>query len=259
MANTNIATIPSDDLAIITDSLTSDEQKIIKTLLASNEVPDKLISEDATAEELWTCLTAACKGTKLVQSAGTKIKLYLGAVLTRIQDHPELYNNQGYKTFNEFMSVGVPALFGVSRAEAYLTKRIIEETGNKLTIDQMSEIGISNMNIASQAIRQRTPSGVTPEQRDKVVDYWIDAAKTDSFQKIKERAANQGVVDSPQDFNMVQRTLNLKESTDQRWMEFRKQPWVAANGGGTDSTILEAMMDECACWEAKANEAKEEK
>lgn len=253
MANT--ITTATTTIALLTEEMTTDEKKIISALLASKDSPDKLISADATPEELWMCLSAACKGTQLVTAAGTKFKLFLGAILTRIQDHPDLWKAHGYNTFNDFMSKGVYSLFGVSRAEAYLTKRIIEETGDKLTINEMADIGISNLNVAATAIRQRTPSGVTPEQRDKTKDIWIGRAKNKTYQQMKELAATDGVVDSPQDFDMVGRTFNLKQTTDERWMAFRKQPWVSAKGGGTDSTILEAMMDECASWEAEAEEA----
>ncbi len=256
MPDTNVTTTTSDDMDMLSGDMSSEEKLIIKELLSSSDSPDNLIPADISPTDLWTCLSAACKGSRKVAAAGTKIKLYLGAVLTRLQDHPDLWTAQGYKTFNDFMTRGVEELFGVSRAEAFLTKRIIEETGKILTIDQMSEIGISNLNIASGAIRKRVPSGATPEQREKVTNYWIEAAKKDSFQQIKERAASEGIVDSPQDFTMVARTLNIKESTDTRWMAFRKQPWVSAKGGGTDGSILDAMMDECASWEAEFEESQ---
>jgi len=89
-----------------------------------------------------------------------------------------------------------------------------------------------------------------------VADYWIDAAGKDTYQQIRERAATQGIVEQPADLDMVTRTLNIQKSTDERWMAFRKQPWVSAKAGGSDSVILDAMMAECSSWESELNEAE---
>jgi hypothetical protein len=200
--------------------------------------------------ELWGYLAASCKGVRRVEDAKSRLKIFLGRILVQVQKHPELYQAQGYPTFNEFASVGVDRLFGVSRNEAFICKKIAEELGDSLSIQEMSDIGISNLNLAANAIRQKVPDGAPPDVKEREKQYWIKSAKTDTYVQLRERMAIKGLVEEG-DLEMAVLAMSIQKSVRDRWMEFRKQPWVRLRAGETDSMVLDALMQEASCWEGE--------
>ncbi len=240
--------IQKDDAAFLSSVLSPQEQEIVRELLTTTKSAIEVIPDDITPTDLWAYLSASCKGIARVDFAKSRLKLFLGRMLVQIQKYPELFQAQGYATFNAFATEGVEKLFGVSRNEAYVVKRIEEELGARLSIQEMSEIGISNLNLASKAIRQKIDEGTPPEIREKVINYWIESAKTDSVAAMNERLASNGLDPG----EMMALTINVKKPTRDKYLEFRKQDHVVWKcGGNSDNSILDSLMDEASCWEAE--------
>jgi hypothetical protein len=246
----------TDDAAFISSVLSPEEQTIVRELLTTRKSANEVIPDDISSTELWSYLSACCKGVVRVEDARSRLKIFLGRMLVQIQKHPELYQAHGYPNYNAFISKGVQLLFGVSRNEAFVCKKIIEELGDRLTIDEMSDIGISNLNLAANAIRQKVPDGVTPEVREREITYWVDHAKTDNYATLKERLVVRGLIEEG-DLSMSILSLNLQQGVRDRWMAFRKKDWVRAKAGETDSQILDALLMEASAWEAEFQSAEQ--
>lgn len=235
--------------------LTADEQAIVRELLSTTRSGSEVIPDDIAPEELWRYLSATCKGVRRVEDAKSRLKFFLGRMLVKLQSHPQLFEAQGYTTFNDFVTYGLEKLFGVSRNEGYVVKRIDEELGRRLTVSQMAEIGISNLSLAATALRQKLDPGTPPEKREAEITRWIDLAKTSTVKEMREVLASDGLVEEG-DLEMTVLSLTLRKSVRSRFAEFRKQPWVRAKGGETDSSLLDAMMAEAATWEAEYEQAR---
>jgi hypothetical protein len=92
------------------------------------------------------------------------------------------------------------------------------------------------------------------EKREEQIQYWINAARTDTYVGLKERIADQGLVEEGE-LEMKSLVLSLRGDVRERWMEFRREPWVINKAGAnTDSSVLLAILSECSSWEAEYEE-----
>jgi hypothetical protein len=253
----DIAIRDNSDAVFLSTILSPEEKEIIRELLTTTRPANEVIPDDISSSDLWMMLAATCKGVKGVEDAKSRLKIFLGRMLVQLQKHPELYQAHGYPNYNSFMTEGVQALFGVSRNEAFVCKKIIEELGDRLTIEEMSDMGISNLNLVANAIRQKVPDGVASDVREREITYWVDHGKTDNYATLKERLVIRGIIDEGE-IDMQMLSINLQKSVRDRWMRFRKQDWVKAHAGETDSMILDALMSEAMCWEATVEREREQ-
>ena len=247
--------VPIGEYEALTNLLTADEQVIVKDLLTTTDPPSDVIPDDMSPTDLWRYLAAVCKGITRTQEAAARLKFFLGRILVQVQKNPELYTSQGYETFNNFVTDGVPKLFGVSRPEAYISKKISEVLGERLPINEMEEIGISKLNVASNAIRQKTPLGTPSDVASRTLELWVSRSKEMSLDEMKETQAKENGGETG-DADSVSVIFNLKESVYERFKEFRAQEWVLAKAGKSDSEVLDAMMAEAATWEAEYQETR---
>lgn len=247
--------VPIGEYEGLTSLLTADEQVIVKELIMTTEPPSEVIPDDMSPTDLWRYLAAVCKGITRTQEVSARLKFFLGRILVQVQKNPELFTSQGYENFNNFITEGVPKLFGISRPEAYISKKISEVLGERLTIDEMENTGISKLNVASNAIRQRTPVGTPSDVVERVTELWVSRSKEMTLDEMKSKLAEETGGETG-DFETVSVIFQVKESVYERLKEFRAKPWAKARAGESDSDLLEAFMAECASWE---DEEKAEK
>jgi hypothetical protein len=239
------------DALVQTAELSPKERRIVVDILNTSETAEQLIPDTIAPEDLWEKLSATAKALERIGRAISRLKPFLGRMLIVLQKYPDLYKDLGYPNFNEFMTRGCEELFGVSRSEAFACKRIAEVFGNALTPGQMEEIGLSKLSIAATAVKKRIDDGMPQEIKDKQINYWVEAAKTDTFFGLKERIADQGLVDAGE-LEMKSLVLYLREEVREQFLEFRRNPWVVSTAGaGTDSAVLLRMMEECSSWQSE--------
>jgi hypothetical protein len=243
--------IPVSEYESLTSLLTSDERVIVMEMLTTRRSTTELIPDDMDPTDLWRYLSAACKGINRTTEAAARLKLFLGRILVQVQKCPDLFLSQGYTSFNDFITTGVPKLFGISRPEGFIAKKIAEELGGRLAIEEMEQIGISKLNAAANAIRQKAPEGTPQEIRERTVDLWVERAKNSSLDQMKQFAVDDGLAEKGE-MDVVTVIFELKGNVYERFKEFRDQPWVLAHvGGTTDSEVLDGMMAECQSWQAE--------
>lgn len=234
--------------------LSPEEAKIVGELLNTERSAVDALPDDIAADDLWRKLSATAKALSRIQAAVGKLKPFLGRMLVLLQRHPELHQNIGYDNFNDFMSKGCWEFFQVSRNEAFACKRVAEEIGNRLTPEEVSNIGFTKVALAATAIRKRTDVGMLPEARERVIKEWVEAARESTVIEIKEKMADYGIIEAGE-LEMETLVMNLRKDVRERYLAFRKASFVRAHAGGeSDSLILDAMMMECSTWEASVAE-----
>lgn len=247
-----------DGTDLLTAALTREEQEIVRELLTTQKPAAEVIPDDITPDDLWRYLSATCKGVRRVEDARARLKFWLGRMLVKIQAYPQLYEAQGYANFSDFVANGLDRLFGVSRNEGFIVKRIDEQLGKVLSIEQMTDIGIVNLSIAASAIRSETSDGTPPEKREEITRRWIDLARTKTGKEMKTIMVANGLIEKG-DLDLTVITLTVQKSVEDKWRTFRGQKWVSAKVGSTDSGLLNCLMAEAASWEAEFNEAARDK
>ena len=246
--------MPISEYVSVVGLLTADEQVIVRELLSTDLPTSEVIPDDMSPTDLWRYLAATCKGINRTQEASARLKLFLGRILVQVQKHPELYKSQEYDTFNSFITDVVPKLFGISRPEAFIVKKISEELGDTLQIDEMESIGVSKLNVAANSIRQKNVAGTPDDIRQKTVDLWVERAKTSSLEQMKQFQVDDGLKEAGE-VDTVSVIFQLKEGVYERFKMFRAQPWVRKKAGESDSEVFEALMAEAAVWEAEAEDS----
>lgn len=242
--------MPIGEYESVVGLLTTDERTIVRELLTTTQSAAEVIPDEMSPTDLWRYLAATCKGINRTQEASARLKFFLGRILVQVQKHPELFQSQDYATFNDFVTVGVPKLFGISRPESFIVKKIQEELGARLKIEEMEDIGISRLNVAANQIRQKTPPGTPIEIREKTVELWVERAKTSSLEQMKQYAVDDGTAEAGE-MDTVSVILQLKKSTYDRFCDFRANDWVKKRAGESDSDVLDALIAEASSWEAE--------
>src|SRR5215472_16387690 len=134
------------------DQFTPEEQDIFRQLTTTTLAPNQLIPMDMDPARAWKNLLIASKLVRAAEEAIAKLKPYIGRLLVLVRENPFLYEEHGYRTFNDFMTDGMPALFKISRAEAYNCLKVARELGF-LSADQLTEIGFAKLNVLASIVK----------------------------------------------------------------------------------------------------------
>jgi hypothetical protein len=239
------------DFEIAFEGMTTDEREIVRNLLTTTKPLNEVIPDDISAFDLSRNLMAACKGKQRTEWADSRIKLWLGRMLVVARNCPELWQGN-YKDFDDFMTTGVPKLFGVSRNEGFKVKKIIEELSGSLSMNEMQGIGLGRLNAAATAIRKKTPEGTPDYVREKTVQTWVERAKNNTIEKLNEFMVAEQVISQGDADATCTVMFELKKDVYEKFKVFRDQEWVTSKcGGRSDNRIIEAMLSECSSWEAE--------
>jgi hypothetical protein len=254
-----VAEVAPAGFSVFHGVLSADEQDIIRKLLSSTETAEKIIPDDPSlmdAETLWKYLAASCKAMSRVNDAISKLKPLVGRMLIVIQKHPDLYESQGYRTYDDFMTRGVPSLFSISRPEAYNAKNIANNLGF-LNPPEMAEIGMTKLRIVASAMKASTIEGMPQELVDGKRKEWVDAAKTMNVADLRAKQVTDGQC-GPGENEYGAINIVTSKATKERWNDFRKNPLIIGFVDG--KSLIDCMIDECeASWIPQAEEAMRQK
>jgi hypothetical protein len=244
--------LPSQVQQIFTD----EEQVIWQTLIKSEVSAAETIPDNLPASELWSYLRVVTRGLGKAQQAISRLKPFLGRILILIKQHPHLYEQHGYQTYSDFMSHGVPAMFGVSRPEAFNCAKVAEQL-QFLPANQMEKMGFSMLNSLSTAIKRSTQDGMPVEMVQAKRDFWVAQATSGITVKQFQEKMEDAAVIANGEMDRVTIVLLVTPDMRKRWNEFVAQPEIQAYCNcETPEGILERMLEECEPhWLATANDA----
>jgi hypothetical protein len=222
-----------------------DQQAIWNTLASSNKSAAELIPDDLTPANVWAYLQVVTIGLKKAQQAVSRLKPYFGRILSLVQKHEHLYSQIGYDSFNDFMTRGVPELFGISRAEAFNCLRIAEVL-DTLPSGTMESVGFSKLNLVASAVRKQTDSGTPIEMRKEKLEFWVAAAQSSTVKDLREQVED-ATQTPPGDLGPQEPvTIFVTPEVKKRWKEFIADPsiqWYCNTE--VPGFIFERLMDEC--------------
>ena len=239
---------------VITRTLSIEEQRIMLHLISSEGSAESVIPSDIAPEQLWLYLTASCKTMAKVSDAISKLKPFIGRLFVVLQKHPHLFSQQGYDTFDEFMTNGVPKILGISRADAYNCMRIANTLGF-LPGEKLAEFKFSKLNVLASALQRDIDPGMTAEAVQEKRDYWVKAAENSTVEELKQRIYDKNLADQDS-LDLVTLTINVTKPVKDHWHEFWTDPDIRAFcGSEAPGSILERMMQECSGeWKARARD-----
>lgn len=209
-------------------ALTHSESTALAVVLGDDSTPDSISPEIAL-----DALSAACKRLVAAKRMTSSLKLAIGKSLLVIQDHPELWSDRGYKTFDDFLTRGVYDLMSLPRSEAYQAKRLAEKWPH-LSSDEAESITFSKLCLISKVTREDSPDS----------GRWLELAKSNSIDELKDVMANGGQVPREEtDLSAI--TILCPIGLKRRWKKFTETPEVINYvGHPSAAAILDAMLGE---------------
>jgi hypothetical protein len=138
--------------------MTDEEKFLLDGLLADDGARiDVVLRSDSSPADIAAALDVCSKVHGKLQKANMKLKPIIGRILVLAQDKPEVFELCKCKTFNEFASEYIPKLTGMTRAEAYQCKRIVEKFPS-ITIKDFEDIGYVKMGLLCKVTQEGAPS-----------------------------------------------------------------------------------------------------
>lgn len=239
--------------SIITKTLSIEEQKLLAHLLNSEtSSAEEVIPSDIEPDKLWLYLTATCKTMSKVQDAVSKLKPFMGRLFVLLKQHPQLFQAQGYDTYDDFMTNGVPKILGISRADAFNCARIAEVLGF-LPGDKLTEFRFSKLNVLASALQREIQPGMDQEKIQEKRDFWVKAAENSTVEELKQRVYDKGLAEQDS-LDLVTLLITVPKPVKEHWQEFWTDPEIRAYcGSEAPGSILERLMQECTLeWKATA-------
>lgn len=222
-------------IASITGEQIGDEEKqLLANLLSSDcQRVDVLLSDESTPESLVESLSVCSKAHGRLNRANTRLKPIMGRIISLMADRPEVYKSLGCKSYDKFVSEYIPEKTGMSRAEAYQCKRIVESFPS-VTIKEFQEIGYVKLGLLC-----RTTSDTEPSK-----DEWFNKARECTVNEFKEELATKGIFDKD-DLDKAKIEVITTKSIYKHFKEFMNDKTIQAYcGTENQGDILDLMMAE---------------
>ncbi len=233
-------------------ALTDDERTVLSTLILKEGRVDVAIPETIENDRLWDAIKVCSSVSVRVQRVEAVLKMLLGRALLIMQTRPVMYTSLGFKSFEEFVTSpgpnGLKALTGVSRNEAYATKRVVTILP-MISTSEASEIGFSKMKELTRVVRKD----------DSRAQEWIEKAKNMTLLQLKDavyRSDNQ-IPPGSLEFDTLIIPLNKDEKL--RITEFLKTPEYQAycESAQPAAMLLRAIEEATAEWTLQIREQEE--
>jgi len=224
--------------ALPMNGLETNDRKILEALIRGRE---SAISDDG--DKLLKQFSVAVRTAYLLKRGLSVLKPLIGKMLLQIRDK-RLYERYGYRSFNQFMSQGMPEVFGIPRSEAFGAKRIAERWPS-LSLEEFAEIGPERMRLVSRVTQESDPNS------RKI----IEAVKKMKVEEVEQFIEEKFAV--PRSSNHTATIIiRCTEEQKQQWQELVNDPDIAAYCGSDDpGFILSCLIGECIVeWKSRAKE-----
>ena len=173
--STNTLALATTSDVLLADILDDSERQLLSALLSQSAAIDLVIPLDINLDELWKALTVCVKTMKRLRESEARLKPLVGRILMVIEDHPDLYKDKGYRTFDDFMTRCIPEQLGIARGEAYHAKRIASRFSTSLSPDLAARLGFQKL-----ARIARVTGDDDPKR-----DQWIDYATSHTLREVQ--------------------------------------------------------------------------
>jgi hypothetical protein len=223
--------------------LTTNEQAIIKAMLDPEASIEVVVPDDIDPEKFWSSLAACCRAVTKMRRLVERLRPIIGRMLLVAQENPAIYEDKGYRTYEDFLRRGVCENLGLSRSDAYEAKRVAQKWPS-LTPEEYAQIGSVKMSLLSRVADERTGRGRKLLEKAKALS--IRDLRTELEKKaLIERGEFQGAVI----------VINTTRTIADQFERFVSLPEVQAHCETSDrGAILGHMIEECEVeWTAQSS------
>lgn len=224
--------------------LTTKEQAVLRELLDPTAKIEIILPKEIDTDILWQNLQLCARAVGYLERTSSRIKPVIGRLLLLVQERPEIYQRQGYRTFDEFLVEGIEAKLGASRAFLYGAKRLSEKWGS-LPAKEIDAVGTSKLALLSRFTDQTQPNH----------PKFLKEAKKRTLVELRQWAEEQNLIGDGETEKAVI-VIHTTKAVAKEWQSFSNEN-AMQEGAGTDDQgqILLRMMQECrSTWEPEVAE-----
>ncbi len=230
---------------ILAADFSNEERLTLSALLSPETAIEVVVPDNTPPEQLWSQLAVLIKTYTRLRAGIGRIKPLIGRVLQLLQKHPEVWARRGFRSWDDFMSRGLPGDLGISRAELYHTKAVAD-TLPGLELGTAEKLGFTKLSRVAQAVKH------DPQKKD----FWLQRAEQVDVKQLTEEIAHAKCVE-PGDMEMDTLTIVVPKTVKKRMLTFLADPdvqrFVESESPGT---ILGRLMDECELeWKTRVRES----
>lgn len=227
-----------------TTGLTQAEAKMFKAALESGSRIDLILDRKMTTVEAYETLAVCCAVMGHAEGVKAKMRPLIGRLLVSIQNTPEVYTRLGYPNFEAFLQQEVVEKLGVSRSDAYMSKRVATAFPT-LSVERQSRIGVVSMGILSAHTKEGNSD----------CKELLKIAETSTISQLKTKLVERDLMDPARDDQAVINILTTKDIKE-HWDGITKDGRVHSVVGSRDhGAILDAALGE---FESSINETEQE-
>lgn len=228
-----IETVDTDEVQ--SQELTTQEQRLLRELLAPNAKVDVMLPDDLEGGRVLRYLDTSCRAYTRATAMKDHLWLIIGRLLSLVQATPSIYKSVGIPDFEEFLDKYVCEKLGISRSEAYRVKKLpLKFPG--MTTDQYAALGSVKTTVLMRAFPGSDP----------VPKKYVTKAVGMTTSELKAHLASEKLIESGEtDAFSIAIATNV--AIGRQWMQFIGNPKVQAHvGSDRGDQILVALMQECA-------------
>lgn len=173
----------------LTEKLSSAETKLLNELTRPDVRVEVTIPEDINPKDWMVAARATCRAFVRAQRQTDMLLPILGRLLLICKDNPQIYQENGYDSFEHFVNAEVREKFGVGRSTCYEAMAAVRfGTAAKLEMADYPAIGRVNFRLLTKAI----PEG---DEKKAFAKKLVEKAKTATVQELREHVESQGYVE----------------------------------------------------------------
>jgi hypothetical protein len=213
--------------------LSTKEQTILHTLLDPANKIEVTINDELDGSTLVNYLGICCKAVNYMRRTTDRIRPIIGRLLILISDHPSIYKDRGYPSFEQFLKGYVRDTYDLSRTDVFEAMKVCKAFPH-MTLAQAEKIGSTKLSLVAR-VTNETAIG---HQRwlKRAVELTADQLRIELEQKkLIDKGESQGAVI----------VINCNRAQASVWKEFVNTPEVLAWGGPTPADVLISLMQEC--------------
>jgi hypothetical protein len=214
-------------------SWTEQERHLLGVLVSPDCDVETVVPKDPNPSDLWDSLTLCLRVHRYAERISGKLKPLIGRFLLLAKNHPESYEDNGYKSYGSFVKDYVVGAMQMSRSSLYDCRMLAERLPD-LTPEQFQELGITKAKVLSSFTRSGDPGfpKYLAEAQERTATGFLQWAVEKNL--IENGHLNPRVI-----------VIQADEALDVRWQAFCQTPQIQAwVGSAAPCVILDALMSE---------------
>ncbi len=163
------------------------ERRLLTELTAPGAVVSSLIPDEIDADQFYSTIGVVCAALSRAVLQTEMLLPVLGRLLDITQQHPELYKDRGYETYEAFLDK-LGETYGVSRSSCFEARKMVQRFPD-LTVSTYEKVGRVNMQILAKAI----PPG---DEKKPYAKKLIEKAAEWSAKELRQHCVDQNYIEA---------------------------------------------------------------